>query len=71
MDLVHDVAKANPVEAGGRPGLMKDIEAKREICREILKLFWRGIPLGVAQKRVAERHGASVSARLNVFGEND
>ena len=68
MDLIHDVAKANPVE-GGRPELMKDIEAKRKICEEILQLFWRGTPLGVSQKRVADRHGIRFRKAQRIWRE--
>ncbi len=58
MDFSHHVAKANPM-TGGRRELMKDIETKREICKEILQLYSEGVPLGVAHERIAVRYGIS------------
>lgn len=48
---------------------MIDIEAKLKICKEILQLDWEGVSRVQSYKRIA-RAMASVSAELNVFGEN-
>jgi hypothetical protein len=68
MDVIHAVAKANPVE-GGRPELMKDIEAKLKICKEILQLDWEGVSRMQSYKRIAQRHGVSVRKVERIWRE--
>jgi hypothetical protein len=57
-EVIPEVAKAIPHDPGGRPISLTEPK-KRQACAEIASLYGRGVRVGVAIKRVAQRFGVS------------
>jgi hypothetical protein len=57
-EMVPEVAKNIPHEPGGRPRSLTEAK-KRQVCTEIGSLYGRGVRVGIAVKRVAQKFGVS------------
>jgi hypothetical protein len=57
-EMLPEVAKTIPHDPGGRPISLTEAK-KRQACAEIASLYGRGVGVGVAIKRVAQKFGVS------------
>jgi DNA-binding NarL/FixJ family response regulator len=57
-EMLPELTKSIPHEPDGRPQSLTDIQ-KTEVCREIASLYGRGLRLGIAIKRVAQKFRVS------------
>jgi hypothetical protein len=57
--LAPNAVKVLPHAPGGRPVAITP-QKRRQICKEIADLYLKGTPLGIAQRRLAQRYHVNV-----------
>jgi acyl-CoA reductase-like NAD-dependent aldehyde dehydrogenase len=57
-EMMPELTKSIPHEPGGRPRSLTEIQ-KRQVCTEIASWYGRGVRVGIAIKRVAQKYGVS------------